>query len=245
MPGLLLPLPLHAQPCGLDKADEQVQVRHVHDGDTLWLADGRKLRIIGVNTPELARDDKPAEPLAKQARDSLRSLIGNNTRLQLRYGQEKHDRYDRLLAHVFLSNGQNISQWLLEQGLAYSLTVPPNTWQFDCYQQAEQKARQRNKGLWSKQYSRVLPADRLSNDLRGFQIIRGRINRVGHSNNTVWLNFNRQFAVRILRKDLRWFQNMDFEKLKGKQLEVRGWVQYHKRQLRMRIKHPSAIQISP
>ncbi len=231
--------------CRLDRADETVQIKYIHDGDTLWLADGRKLRIIGINTPELARDEKPAEDLAEQARDKLRQFLGKSATVQLRYGKEQKDRYDRLLTHVFTPDGQNISEWLLRQGLAYSLSVPPNLWQKDCYQQAERYARQQKKGLWSENHYRVLQADSLSEDIRGFQIIRGKIARIGHSRKTVWLNFNRQFAVRILRKDLAWFNGMDFEKLAGKQLEVRGWVQYHKRQLRMRIKHPAAIQILP
>ena len=231
--------------CRPERLDETAQVKHVHDGDTLWLTDGRKLRIIGINTPELARDEKPAEPLAEQARDSLRRLLGKSPQIRIRYGKEKADRYDRLLAHVFLPDDTSISEYLLRQGLAYSLTVPPNVWLSDCYQRAELAARDRQQGLWSKQYYSVLNADRLSTDTRGFQIIRGRITRIGRSRKTVWLNFNRDFAVRIMKQDLDWFKGMDLEKLTGKSLEVRGWVQYHKGQLRMRIKHPSAISILP
>lgn len=245
--GLLCNAPALAKnsACRLDQASETVDIKYIHDGDTLWLKDGRKVRVIGINTPELARDDKPAESLATHARDSLRQLIGKSTRVQLRYGQEKQDRYGRLLAHVFLQNGNNISESLLRQGLAYALTVPPNLWHVKCYQEAELAARQQYKGLWSRQLSPVLQADSLSSTIRGFQIIRGKITRIGHSRNTIWLNFNRQFAVRILRKDLVWFKDWNFEKIKGKTLEVRGWVQYHKRQLRMRVKHPASIQILP
>lgn len=243
--GLLFLQPAQASECRLDRVDEEAQIKYIHDGDTVWLEDGRKLRVIGVNTPELARDEKPAEPLAIEARNRLRLHLGRSAKVKIRYGREKRDRYGRLLAHVYTPNGENISEWLLRQGLAYVLIVPPNLWHADCYQRAEKMARHHGRGLWSKKSVRILRAEHLSKDTRGFQIIRGRITRVGHSKNTVWLNFGRQFAVRILRKDLHWFHEMDFEKLKGKSLEVRGWVQYHKHQLRMRIKHPAAMQILP
>lgn len=241
-PGLAYPA---GRDCHSSRYDDTGRVRYVHDGDTLWLADGRKVRIIGLNTPELARDTTPDEPLALAARDHLRHLLEKSADVRLRYGTEKRDRYGRLLAHVFIRDGTNISAALLKQGLGYSLTIPPNLWQASCYQRAEQLARRQKRGLWSPSHYHVLSADTLSREVRGFQIIRGRIKRIGHSRKAVWLDFNRRFAVRILRKDLAWFKAMDIDGLTGKRLEVRGWVQYYKHQLRMRVKHPTAIRILP
>ena len=61
---------LAAVDCPADRIDEYVEVADVHDGDTVRLVDGRKLRLIGFNTPELARDESPAEPLATEARQA-------------------------------------------------------------------------------------------------------------------------------------------------------------------------------
>ena len=60
---------LAAQTCTTPPFDETVEVAKVTDGDTLRLRDGRSVRLIGINSPELAHTDKPAEPLAEQARD--------------------------------------------------------------------------------------------------------------------------------------------------------------------------------
>jgi len=38
--------------CPADSFDETTTVRYIHDGDTLHLKDGRKVRLIGINTPE-------------------------------------------------------------------------------------------------------------------------------------------------------------------------------------------------
>jgi endonuclease YncB( thermonuclease family) len=45
----------------------EVRVGRVIDGDTLELSDGTKVRLIGVDTPELARAGRPAEPFAHEA----------------------------------------------------------------------------------------------------------------------------------------------------------------------------------
>ena len=51
--------PAWANTCAPLKHSEQVTVRYVSDGDTLILSDNRKIRLIGINTPEVARKDKP------------------------------------------------------------------------------------------------------------------------------------------------------------------------------------------
>ena len=53
--------------CPVDRIDEFVKVRQVFDGDTILLMDGRKVRLLGINSPELEHDDRPAEPLATGA----------------------------------------------------------------------------------------------------------------------------------------------------------------------------------
>ena len=54
--------------CSSDYYDETTNIRYIHDGDTLHLSDGRKVRLIGINTPELARDNRAAEAFAQQAK---------------------------------------------------------------------------------------------------------------------------------------------------------------------------------
>jgi endonuclease YncB( thermonuclease family) len=57
-----------------------VKVRHVVDGDTLRLEDGRSVRLIGLNAPELGRKGRAAEPFAEAARRRLRELVAANWR---------------------------------------------------------------------------------------------------------------------------------------------------------------------
>ena len=83
------------------------QVSYIHDGDTLWLDNGAKVRIIGLNAPELARKSRPGEPLAGRARDALRRRVTG--RVGLEYDEERKDRYGRVLAHVYILNRASTS----------------------------------------------------------------------------------------------------------------------------------------
>src|SRR3569623_1784992 len=63
-----------AAECGVDRVDAEVTVDRVYDGDTVRLNDGRHLRLIGLDTPELGRDGAADQPLAAGARAAGRGL---------------------------------------------------------------------------------------------------------------------------------------------------------------------------
>ena len=72
-------------PAGLDSAT----VQRVVDGDTLRLSDGRNVRMIGLNTPELGKQGRSDEPFAVAARKRLEALVAESDgRVGLRLGVE-------------------------------------------------------------------------------------------------------------------------------------------------------------
>ena len=75
--------------CSSSHYDESIIVKRIVDGDTLQLTDGRRLRLIGINTPERGKNGPPSEPLAKQAKQKLQQLV--SMRIKLRWGKEKQD----------------------------------------------------------------------------------------------------------------------------------------------------------
>ncbi|HKJ23067.1 MAG TPA: thermonuclease family protein, partial [Gammaproteobacteria bacterium] len=97
-----------ADTCGPSRVDARAHVAYVYDGDTVRLDDGRRIRLIGVDTPEIAHDGNPAQPFALAARQFLIDLLhqsGGDVRL--RYGPERKDHYHRTLAHLYLPDGQS------------------------------------------------------------------------------------------------------------------------------------------
>ncbi|MBW2200495.1 MAG: thermonuclease family protein [Deltaproteobacteria bacterium] len=100
-------------------------VKWVSDGDTIVLMDGRHVRYIGINTPEVKHADKKAEPYGYQAKNFNTKLLYSR-RVRLEFDKERYDQFGRLLAYVFLEDGTFVNKAILEHGLAYCLPRRPN-----------------------------------------------------------------------------------------------------------------------
>lgn len=229
--------------CAPFQVDEWVEVGQVHDGDTFKLVDGRNVRLIGVNTPELARQGKPAERFGEEARISLTKLLAENPRVGLRYDAERRDRYGRTLAHVYLPDRRTVEERLLAAGMGLAIVVPPNDLNLDCYRAAEQAARAEKVGVWSLPRYRGMA----TTDARlgpGFQVIEGKVERVSKQKRDVYLEFPGPVVARIDAKDLRFFKDKWApEQLRGKTLRVRGWMSRKSGQLQMRLQHPATVEV--
>ena len=226
--------------CPADRVDLRAGVEYVHDGDTLRLADGRSLRLIGLDTPELARDGRHAEPLAETARDRLRVLLrAAGMRLDLQYDTEREDRYGRSLAHAYLPDGRNLTALLLEEGLASTLVVPPNLRWWTCYREAERRARAAGRGLWALPGHRVHEAATLDPALRGFVLVRGRVRERQPRRAGVRLLLDGGLVVWSGRADLAYFPAP--ERLVGQRVEVRGMLRQRGDERQIRVRHPAAL----
>ena len=235
-------LPVMALDCPAPGDGEQVSVVHVYDGDTVRLANGRRLRLIGINAPESGHSDQQTQPLAAEAEALLVSLLDrHNHTLTLRYGTKQHDNYGRLLAHAFLPDGNNPAVQLLEQGLATALAVPPNTRAADCYSSIESNARGSGRGIWSLPDYRAVNAADLTPDVRGFHLLRGRVRDIRQSRYSIWLQLDGSLVAHISRKDLVYFPADYPEALLGRQIELRGWLKPDRKGLKVNIRHPTAL----
>lgn len=223
----------------LSPTDQTITLRYIHDGDTVKRADGESLRLIGLDTPELGRDDRPAEDGARRARERLRAIVANADTLRVRYGKERRDHYGRLLGHLY-ADGVNVQAELLRAGLATPLTIAPNLGHRDCYRAAAREAREQRRGLWALPAYQPRPAQRLAADERGYRIVTGTVQRVGHSRCCIWLNLTDNMALRITRGDSDLFGIADWDALAGQRLEARGKLYRHSGQLRLRLQHPDA-----
>lgn len=238
----LLLAPAHAVECPADRIDRRGRVAQVFDGDTVRLADGSRVRLIGINTPEHGRDGAPDEPFARAASTALRRLLaGEDDHIALRLGEERRDRYGRLLAHAYLPDGRSIGRLLLEDGLALHVTVPPNTFRHRCYARAERVARTADRGLWVHPRYRGVAVAELGAGAAGFRVVEGRIRRVGSSRHAWWLELD-GLTLRLDRDDLAYFDELEPAILSGRPIRVRGWIYRVRGEARMNLRHPDSIE---
>ena len=228
--------------CSSRQYDETTSIKYIHDGDTLHLKDGRKVRLIGINTPEIAHGEKTAEPFSYRAKDALSGLFSDDKTISLIYGNDKYDRYKRLLAHAFTGDGENVQATLLKLGLARSVTFPPNTQFSSCYKQQERKARCARAGLWKK--TPLLSAENIRDKDIGFQLIRGKLNKISINKKGIWLKLDNTLTIGIRPDDKQLFDIDAIRALLEKDIVVRGWLNKskYKTPYYMRIRHPSSIQ---
>lgn len=127
------------------------EVERVVDGDTVVVEVGgerERVRLLRIDTPELARDGEPAECLAQEAAAALDALLPPGEPVLLALDVERRDRFGRLLAHVW-SRATWVNAQMLRDGYAQVVTFPPNT-AFDTEVLAAQRqAREDEVGLWS------------------------------------------------------------------------------------------------
>ncbi len=244
---LLFPLAVQAAPlCPASHIDEQVQVRYVHDGDTLTLKNGEKVRLIGIDTPELARKGRPNQAFAIQARDRLRQIVAvSNNKISLKLDAEKRDRYGRLLAHLYSQDGTSLSAQLLQDGLATLFAVPPNLDGLDCYSRAEKQAQAANKHLWQLDRYKLTHSQNLSRRSRGYHRISGKVIRIGEGRRNIWLNLPGKVAFRIEKNDLPLFNTFNPRDLLGRTIIGKGWLYDRKGELRMRLRSRFALEVLP
>lgn len=117
------------------------------DGDTLWLSGIGKVRLIGVDTPEVYGDD---ECYGHQASAFVERTLPLGSTVRYRLGTEERDRYGRALAYVYLDGGRFLNLLLVRRGFAQVLTVPPNVEFAERFARAARRARAAGRGLWGR-----------------------------------------------------------------------------------------------
>ena len=152
-------------------------VTNVIDGDTLHVdIDGvaEKVRIIGVDTPEIVHPKKSPEPFGLEASTFAKEQLDEKQIwLELPVcvprtgrGVQERCRYDRLLAYVWLEKPVSATEeevrskmfnaLLVLEGLAQVATFPPNVKYAEMFVLFQEEAREANKGLWEEEEETLL-----------------------------------------------------------------------------------------
>jgi endonuclease YncB( thermonuclease family) len=220
------PFPSSAQQqCVADTADlERHRVERVVDGDTLYLAGGDSVRLIGVNTPEIGRDGRANEPLARDAQQALAGMLGRSPMVWLQDGEQSRDRYDRRLAYAFDEDGVSLSGRIISRGLGFHVVVAPNDRYAVCLQTQEDLARTGRSGIWADPAFAAKPVRALQPGEGGFARVRDRVTRVSFKENGWWVQLGGKLGVQIDGGARTLFSQTELRALQGREVEVRGWL---------------------
>jgi micrococcal nuclease len=135
-------------------ANQVAQVKRVVDGDTVEVTvngERKKVRLIGIDTPETVDPRKEVECFGKEASNFLKDLVdGEGVSLEYDDSQGEVDKYGRDLVYLNLTDGTNVNEEMLRQGYAYEYTYSKPYKYREVFQQAENEARDAHKGLWSE-----------------------------------------------------------------------------------------------
>ena len=196
-----------------------VEVAHVYDGDTFRTKKGEKVRLLGINTPEIAYNDRPGQPLGNKAKRRLAELIDGEL-VELRMDGDKRDDYGRTLAQVYRRDGRWINGLLVREGLALVYTFAPNfRWTKELLA-AESEARAAGAGIWANARFRLLESSELSADHIGqFRLVQGSISALEH-----WGFRLDDLRISVPKNSRRWFEKGLNELREGQQVQVRGTI---------------------
>lgn len=123
------------------------KVTRVIDGDTFEIQGGIKVRLIGVDTPEMKNQNKTIDCFAAEATQKTRSLL-TGKEVILEKDISDTDKYGRLLRYVYLG-GEMVNDLLVRDGFAKIATFPPDIKNAKIFLASEKIARENNAGLWS------------------------------------------------------------------------------------------------
>ncbi len=125
----------------------EVKIKKIIDGDTIEMEDGRKLRYIGIDTPETVDPRRPDGCFGKEASEVNKQLVeGKEVRLEKDVSET--DVFGRILRYVWVGD-VFVNDYLVRQGFAKAVSFPPDIKFQEQFRQAEAEARENKRGLWA------------------------------------------------------------------------------------------------
>ena len=227
-------------------------VKKVIDGDTVKTTNGENIRLIGIDTPEINWDKGTADFYGYKALNYTKSSLLNE-KIYLEYDKEKRDEYGRVLAYIYLENGELFNLKILEKGYGHLMTVDPNTKYLKKFRKAAKKARNKEQGIWRRinQLQEKLPVISWgeAKDYYGKKVIvKGKIINTYKAEEVTFLNFAENYdetlTIVIFNDDLNKFSFQPEDYFLNKSVEVLGEIKKYEGSPEIIIKNPSSILVN-
>ena len=227
------------------------EIAEVFDGDTVLTTKGEHIRLVNINSPEVAHENKLAEPYGDAARTYLTGRV-KGKKVEVTPAKKKLDKYKRTLADVKL-DGKSLNMEMVSVGLAHVYTFPDNSEDVKALLDAENKARAAHKGLWADKRWQVTPASGVVPDdwIGQYRLVEGKVKNVVQVKDRIYLNFGDNwrddFTVEIPQKFIRKFAAQQIDPTtfyRNKTLRVRGVLKPVNGVL-VTATHPAQLEVLP
>lgn len=229
-------------------------VQNVIDGDTIELGNGRRVRYIGINTPETMRREGrkwvyAPEAYGEEAKNLNRELVFRK-KVRLEFDKEKEDRYGRLLAYVYADNGLFVNKKLIDEGYATLYTFLPNARYYADLLAAQKEAISKRKGIWGS--LKTVPADAAASHIGEFVAVSGKVGSTANLKGKISLyvagSGGKKVKGLIFNKNVSLFKKAGIDPAKfykGKEVEMVGKLGYYRNACEMILDNPSQIKVIP
>lgn len=124
----------------------KVKVVRVVDGDTVEIEGGKKIRYIGIDTPETVDPRRSVGCFGKEAARKNKELV-EGKEVKLEKDVSETDKFGRLLRYVWVGE-LLVNDYLVREGFAHASSYPPDIKYQEQFQEAERAAREEKRGLW-------------------------------------------------------------------------------------------------
>ena len=123
-------------------------VTKVYDGDTIQIEDGTRIRLIGIDAPEINSPYGRAEPFGYESKRYLTHMLLDE-KVKISVGPEPFDKYGRTLAYVYLTDGTLVNARIVKDGWARVYRRFDFKYK-DLFLSYEKEARAKGIGMWQR-----------------------------------------------------------------------------------------------
>lgn len=214
----------------------------VYDGDTVKVRFSggleRRVRMIGIDTPEMDETQEKARLEAHLARRFVFHYLYQKT-VGLTYERELEDKYGRLLAYVWTDQGL-FNEFILKQGFARVFWAFPYGLK-DRFIRVQQEAREEGRGFWQKMPYPLVPASEIRDHIGQLGRVRFVCIRMKRRGNFLFLYPEpREFSALIPKESLPLFPG--WKSWKGRMIEAAGFLEEYKGQPQIMVFFPLQLK---
>ncbi len=232
---------------------KKVTVEDVSDGDTIRVTGGYTVRYIGINAPELGRKEGgrwiyDPEPFAEAAK-ALNEELVEGKRVRLEYDVVKRDKFDRLLAYVYVGDNL-VNGRMIGRGYALTYIYPPNVKHASLLVRLQKGAKENDRGFWREVKSHPISTDKAVRYIGRIKVAEGKVQNTYKGEKVIRLSFGRpyesHFHITIFRNMLDRFESQGVSPASYyKRKKVRAWglIKGFEGRPEMVIDDPSQIEV--